>query len=157
VFSLKINLIAIAFAMVVVAPFVWWATDRTPPVWRVSGELDPPVVVKGESVRVRFRVLKRIRPDCPGRVQQEIVDSQNTIFSKLSRATGPARYEPDQWGDARYEILVGQLVAIPEQASPGPATFRTVTFRYCNWLQTWLQWPIVQVGPNIRFMILDSR
>lgn len=153
---LRQEIIAIVFALVIVAPLMWWASDRAPPVWRVSGELEPSSVVRGEKAHVRFRVVKRTRTDCPGRVQQEIVDSQNTIFSKLGRATGPSRYEPDTWGDPRYEILVGQDVTIPEQAAPGPAIFRTVTFRYCNWVHSFFSWPIVQIGPDIRFTILNK-
>jgi hypothetical protein len=153
---LRQEICVVSFALLVVVPTTWMASDRTPPVWRVGGEMDPSTVVRGGETRVRFKVLRRTRQDCPGTVQQEIVDSQNTIFSKLARATGPSRYEPDPWGDKNYEILVGQKVTIPEQAAPGPAIFRTATFRYCNWLQHWFQWPIVQIGPDLKLMILDK-
>ena len=149
------EIIAICIGLFIVAPLAWWATDRTPPQVRLVGTLLPPIVVRGEAVRVRYTTTKRVRADCPGVVQQEIVDSQNTIFSKFARAVGPAIFEPDP-NNPNQDILIGHPVIIPEQVAPGQATFRTVTFRYCNWLQRILHWPIVQIGPDIHFEVIEK-
>jgi len=146
-----------AIAVVVVGPVVWFITDRTPPFVRLHGTLDPPVVERGGSVRVRYVTTKHARPDsdCPGTVQQEIVDSSGTTYSKRARAAAPAQWEDDP-DDPQQEILIGQLVQIPVGTQPGPASFRSASFRHCNWLQEkWplYYWPIVQIGPDIPFVI----
>jgi hypothetical protein len=136
-------------------PLFFMALDREPPFKRLEGSLVPDRVDRGGSAVVRYVTTKRFRSDCPGQVQQEIVDSQNTIFSKLARETGPSRWEEFP-GDPRKEIFYGRPVAIPEQAAPGRALFRTVTFRYCNFVQRLLHWPIVQIGPDLHFTINEE-
>ena len=150
--TLLYHVLPAIIAIMIVGPLAWMATDRTPPQVRRYGELIPNIVERGGYVHVKFWTTKRARPDCPGTVQQEIVDSQNTIFSKLARAVGPVRWEPDP-ENPNQDIFYGHPVSIPDQAAPGPAMFRTVTFRYCNWLQQTLHWPIVQIGPDLPFRI----
>ena len=142
-------------ALCVFGPLFYMAMDREPPFTRLTGTLVPDAVDRGGNVAVRFVTTRRYRSDCPGQVQQEIVDSQNTIFSKLVRETGPSRWEDDPTNPSR-EIFYGRPVGIPEQAAPGRALFRTVTFRYCNVLQRTLHWPIIQIGPDIFFTIKDD-
>ncbi len=166
---LKQEIAAAFIAIVVAGPFAYWATDRTPPQTRVKGVLVvcpdvdennrgnfdtcyvPETIVPGTKIRVKFWTTKRQRSDCPGVVQQEIISSLNTIFSKLGRPVGPARWYADP-DNENQDIFIGQEVVIPEQMSAGPALFRSNTFRYCNWLQKALHWPIVQSGPDIEFV-----
>lgn len=143
-------LLAAAFA-----PLIFMSLDREPPFTRIHGSLIPDQVEPGGFVAVRFITTKRSRDNCPGTVQQEIVDSQNTIYSKLVREAGPAKWEQDP-GDIHQEIFYGYPVAVPVQAAPGKALFRTVTFRYCNSLQRWMHWPIIQIGPDLWFTITDT-
>jgi len=144
---------AAVVALLIFAPIFYMALDREPPVTRLFGSMVPDVVVQGGETAVRYTTTRRNRQDCPGVVQQEIIDSLNTIYSKLARQTGPAKWEDDPYVPDR-EIFYGHPVAIPLQAAPGPAIFRTVTFRYCNPLQRWLHWPIIQVGPDLPFTIV---
>jgi len=142
-------------ALVLFAPIFWMALDRDNPVERLHGELLPQKVARGGFVAVKYWTKKRTRSDCAGAVQQEIVDSQNTIYQKLARAVGPALWENDP-DNPNQEIFYGHQVSIPIQAAPGPAVFRTTTFRYCNWLHRVAQWPIVQIGPDLPFMITEE-
>lgn len=143
------------FSLCVFAPLFWMMIDREPPFIRLHGVIIPDTVERGGNVAVRYVTTRRIRRDCPGVVQQEIVDSQNTIYSKLARDAQPARWEPDP-SNPDQEIFTGNPVSVPLQAAPGLALFRSVTFRYCNWLQRALHWPIVQSGPDLYFTILET-
>ncbi len=167
------ELIIACFALLVVGPITYWVTDRTPPQVRLRGVLVqcpdvdknnngnfdtcyvPSVITPGDTVRVKYWTTKRSRPDCPGTVQQEIISSRNTIFSKFGRPTGPAKWGASQ-DNPDEDFFIGQEVVIPEPISGGPSIFRSVTFRYCNWLQRALHWPIVQTGPDIPFVAGDS-
>lgn len=153
----KYRLIPQAFVVIVVAPVTWLLLDRTPPFVRLHGDLLPPVVVRGDSVRVRYVVTKRVPGRvCPGTVSQEIVDSAGTTFGKRERSVGPAAWEPHPT-NPKLEIFTGWPVSIPAETAPGPAVFRTVTFRHCNFLQRWLRLSVVQIGPDIDFEIVCNR
>src|SRR5215207_2157095 len=83
-----------AFALLVVAPFVWYAADRTPPMVRLYGEIVPDPAPRGSDVHVEYIVTKRIRDECPGTVHQEIVDSGGTTYQKTAKPVS-ATYRPD--------------------------------------------------------------
>lgn len=148
-----------AFLACCIGGMVWvtsYAIDRTPPFVRLYGHLIPDKVLPGDFVQVRYIVTKRVRPTdaCPGQLQQEIVDSEKTIISKAVRETGPSKWEPHP-DNTHLEVFTGHPVQIPIGMAPGPAIFRTATFRLCNQFQYIMRWPIVQVGPDLPFTILD--
>lgn len=147
---------SLAATMVFMVYTVSLAMQRTPPFVRIAGNLVPDRVYPGDYVQVRYVVTKRLFDNrtCPGTLQQEIVDSQLNIISKAVRETGPAKWE-DHPTNPNLEIFYGHPVQIPTQLQPGPAVFRTATFRICNWVQYLLRWPIYQIGPDLPFVILE--
>ena len=148
-----------AMLAAVIGGMIWFmalALDREPPFVRLYGTLVPDRVNPGDFVAVRYVTTRRRFPSdqCPGTLQQEIIDSENNIISKAVRETGPQKWERHPT-DPNLEIFYGHPVQIPNSMVPGPAVFRTATFRFCNWLQYRMRWPISQVGPDLLFMILD--
>ena len=128
------------------SPFAWWLSDREPPWVRLGGRIDP--TVAGEQFVVHWRTtpFKRF---CPGLVQVEII-SGNIIWPVLRRNVsrdtyvGQTQYITDPW-------------PLDSDVPPGMVTYRVSTFWYCNWLQEWINWPIIQVGPFIRFVALPKK
>jgi hypothetical protein len=136
-------------ALFIIGPFLYLAMDRSNPWIRISGTLEPSIVEAGTETTATFRVTRFTRY-CEGTVQREIIDSQKNIFPKLSRQT-VGIWEPTEIPDVG--TIATPPVIIPDLAAPGPAIYRVQTFFYCNWLQKVFQWPIIQVGPDIEFMI----
>ncbi|HEY6032053.1 MAG TPA: hypothetical protein VIU44_15890 [Gaiellaceae bacterium] len=139
-----------AFAVLVAAPLAWMAFDRDPPLRLHDGVVSPAVVAAGETVEVKWRANFSGR-DCPGLTQREIVDSKNNIWPKVLRGRRGV-FVPDSPGLSRGTVTTPPL-EIPEQISPGRARYKVAQFYYCNFLQRWLAWPIVEVSPEITFEV----
>jgi hypothetical protein len=132
--------------LLVLSPFAWWVSDRQPPWTRVWGEIE--ATHAGEAFSVRWHTTPNQR-DCPGIVQVEIF-SGPLIWPVMRRAVGT-------------NIAVGQTEYVTppwpldSEVPVGTATYRVTTFWYCNWIHVHLNWPIVQVGPDINFKVLPYR
>jgi hypothetical protein len=150
---LRRHLVAPASCLFIVFPASYYALDRQPPQVRLRGSIhataDPGRAPRlGEEFSVVWQITPHLR-DCPGSVQVEIIDSGHDVHVKTTReafndAVGSMTIEPPPW-------------VIPDDAKAGPAVYRVTTFWYCTWFQRLLDWPVVQVGPDIPFMILPRR
>ncbi len=156
----RISSIATQVAIIAaLSPFIWMASDRSPPWIRVAGSLSPSAVNRGNMVQATF-IAKlphdgQIEPRyCPGNVQREIIDSGRNLWPKLTAQTvGVWKPIPD---DVEHKgSFTTPPVLVPSTAEKGKAIYRVTTFFYCNWLQRVLNWPIVQTGPDIEFEIRE--
>lgn len=144
------------FALLVVAPmFYMLVLDRTPPLVLYDGRVDPAQVYPGQvGVRVIWRATFSGR-DCPGYSQRELVDGQDNIWPKLKRVRGGV-FHPSA-GNPRDGTVTTPPLDIPSQMEFGRAQYRVTQFYYCNFLQRWLRWPIVQKSIPIRFRVVPVR
>lgn len=139
------HLLSAFFAVCVCGPFLYWALDREPPWVRLSGTIEP--AEAGGYFRVHWQTtpLKRA---CGGTLQIEIM-SGRLIWPVLLRPVseqlkiGQTEYTPEPW-------------PVFSDIPPGEATYRVTSFWYCNWMQSFFDWPIVQVGPDIKFIVLKQ-
>jgi len=144
-FSLIAHLTGAFIAIVIIGPIIYEARDRERPWTRLQGEIDPTHV--GQSFQVRWHATPLVR-SCPGTIQIEII-SGSLIWPVLQRPVNT-------------RIRIGQVDYLTSpwplyrDVPPGPATYRVTTFWYCNRLQELLDWPIVQVGPEIKFLALPA-
>ncbi len=131
--------------LALLSPFAWMIADREPPWTRLSGHIDP--TMPGDTFVVHWKTtpLKRW---CPGLVQTEII-SGSIIWPVLRRRVSSEMYV----GQIDYDTQPWPLDA---DTLPGRAIYRVTTFWYCNWLQDRLNWPIIQVGPDIPFVVLPK-
>lgn len=120
----------------------------------------PPVVAmsksgKREYVQVRYITTKpRTWHMCPGQVQQEYYGPDGFRDSQTEwRAAVPVEWQ-DHPTDPKKAILIGNPVPVPRSLDPGKIKFKSVTFRYCNFLQEWLHRPIVRSGPDLEFTLV---
>lgn len=129
---------AAAVSAFFIAPIVYMAADREPPVIRHSGEIVPPDPYPGGRISVVWHTtIKRV---CPGLVQRRIVDSTGTIWTL---GMVEAEY-------GRSDELIRSF-AIPFGIAWGEARY-TATVQYrCNVLQDY--WPIIVEGPAVRFRV----
>lgn len=141
-------------ALCVVAPFVWLAMDRTPPLELYDGRIEPAVVRPGQTdVKVTWRARFSGR-DCPGLSQRELVDSQKNLWPKLRRSRSGV-FHPNA-DDPLDGYVTTPPLDIPSQMEPGPAFYRVTQFYYCNDLQRILHWPIVARSVPIAFVVKDE-
>ena len=140
-------------ALLIVAPLVWmlWM-DRVPPLVLYDGRIEPFQVYPGQTdVKVVWHARFSGR-DCPGYSQRELVDYKLNLWPKLKRARGGVFHPSDS------DLLVGTVTTppldIPKQVELGPAEYRVTQFYYCNPLQRWLGWPIVEKSVPIRFEVV---
>jgi hypothetical protein len=155
-----LHYIALAITLAL-TPIVWMAFDRTPPFIRlkegstvveVPAPPNAPIELKDRLwVAVRYVTTRPVRPegDCPGIVQQEFLDEFGNFSSKYAKETGPARWEEDP-SDPNHMIFTGRPILVPDNIL-GSFVLTTVTFRYCNFVQRILYWPIEQNGPPLVF------
>ncbi len=135
-----------------ILPFAWMALDRTPPLILHDGTITPAIVRPGQSgIQVEWRAKFSGR-DCEGLSQREVVDARLNLWPQLARAR-KGNFIADE-GNPNEGAVKTPALAIPEQISAGPATYRVTQFYYCNWLQKKLDWPIVQTSPPIRFEVV---
>jgi hypothetical protein len=134
-----------ALALLVVGPPAWVASDREPPWVRLHGTIEPTHAGGKLIAHWHTTPLKRA---CPGTLQIEII-SGRLIWPVLQRpvndqlVVGQTDYTPPAWPLSR-------------DVPPGPAMYRVTSFWTCNWLQNYLDWPVVQVGPELPFIVLPE-
>lgn len=141
------------FAVIVALPTALMVFDRAPPLVLYDGQINPPIVRPGQMVDVRWRAHFAGR-DCPGLTQREIVDAKNNLWPKMIRGRRgvftPSASDPlDGWVET-------PPLEIPDQIAPGIAHYKVTQFYYCNPLQRWLDWPIVQASPSIAFEVREQ-
>ena len=151
--TLRCHLFTLTMCVLVVGPLSWVVSDRKAPQWRLKGSITashkPPGTMPhlGEGFTVTWKTTPHIR-DCPGFVQIEIFDSDGDVHIKTSRKAfvpplGSITLKPEQW-------------VVPPDAVPGPAIYRVTSFWYCTWFERLFDWPVVQVGPDVHFVILPA-
>jgi hypothetical protein len=141
------HLIGALITLLIAAPLAYFAADRTPPWKRLSGEIEP--VHAGDQLTVHWHTTEMVRA-CPGTVQVEIISGRliwPTLAGQVTadeKIVGRSDYTPPPW-------------PVDQRVPPGTATYRVTTHWYCNWLQSWLDWPIEQIGPDVPFTVLPRR
>ncbi|MDE2101781.1 MAG: hypothetical protein KGL39_31330 [Patescibacteria group bacterium] len=138
------------FAFLIAAPVAWMAFDREPPLTLYNGRIVPPAVIAGQTVEVMWRAKFSGR-DCPGLTQRELVDSKSNIWPKVLRGRRGV-FVPDSPGSSTGTVKTPPL-EVPRQMAAGRARYKVTQFYYCNVLQRWLAWPIVQASPEITFEV----
>lgn len=138
----KIDMLAFAVVAVIFAPLIWWTADRTPPIEIKLWQAFPSEVKPGETV---YRVIRvnRLRI-CETDPDTLIIDGAKVRWNFEE----PKITAPGQVGIDEYR----RPVAIPLQASPGPAEMRTSTTFICNPIHR--IWPIRLVHDPLKFTIL---
>ncbi|RMG75092.1 MAG: hypothetical protein D6722_01555 [Bacteroidetes bacterium] len=123
----------------VVALAAWWLYIEPDPLVVHGGEVQTPIVARGDYIQVEWRAEKRSQ--CPAEAKYFIRDGQGNIW----QLPGAGGFNPV--GDGSIKI-VRYRVKIPEAAEDGPAEFwETVTYR-CNPLREH-----VIVKPRLKFTI----
>jgi len=120
------------------AVFSWPAyqlLNRSPAV-ETTIHWEPETVVPGQRSEAVWTV-KVLRPGCRGLVYRKMIDSQGRIFA-FSAVEAVIHGKVGTTDTYRSDWV------IPAGMSPGPATFRRDTERWCNVLQHWL-WPMQEV------------
>jgi len=140
-------------ALVVVLPVLWMVFfDRTPPLVLHDGRIEPSRVYPGQmGVRIVWQAHFSGR-DCPGDTQRELVDARRNLWPKLRRARGGV-FHP-YTSDPLEGTVTTPPLFIPTQMEPGHAQYRVTQFYYCNFMQRWLRWPIVQKSVPIPFEVI---
>lgn len=143
------NIIAATFSILIFAPIVYWAQDRTPPYTFTSVEIQPKEVVAGEEIRIIFGV-KLNDIDCgPGLIYRTFVDS--TGFLRLYDPV--PRSEPVKLDhDGKFR----RMARISPSFAPGPTKYRGHACYSCNPLQQWLRWPVCTYTPEVTFNVLPK-
>ena len=136
------DILAFIIAAIVFGPWVWWASDRAPPVIFEGYELSPPTVKAGETL---YRVIKvnRLRV-CETDPDTVLIDGARVRW----QFEEPALLSPGPLGRDNYK----RPMVIPLQANPGPAEIRTSANYTCNPLHKY--WPIKIVGEPLKFQII---
>lgn len=139
------HLFAAIISVGVFGPLLYMAVDRDPPWVRLSGTIEP--ARAGGDIVVTWKTTPLLRT-CPGTLQIELI-SGKLIWPVLLRPVSPT-------------LRVGQTEYTPEpwpvfrDVPPGHTIYRVTSFWYCNKLQRFFDWPIVQVGPDISFVVLPE-
>ncbi len=129
--------------LLMLSPVAWALVDREPPWTRIEGSIDPTNAGSEFVVHWRTTPLER---ECSGTIQIEI-SSKQAVWPVLKRTVNPFL----KLGQVDYMTPPWPLaVTVP----PGIAIYRATSFWYCNWVQRLLNWPVVQVGPDIQFEVL---
>lgn len=134
-----------ALFFLALSPFAWWLADREPPWIRIWGEIQP--TRAGDLFSVHWHTTPLSR-ECPGTLQVEVM-SGYVVWPVLRR-------------QVNSELNIGQIdyiappwplaISVPR----GTAKYRVTSFWFCNWMQEWLNWPIIQVGPDVEFEVLPA-
>ena len=137
----KMDVLAFTVVAVVFAPLIWWIADRTPPVRFIEYGIFPSTVKPGETI---YRIIKveRLRL-CETDPDTVIIDGAKVRWNFEE----PSLISPGNLGIDEYK----RPVAIPLQASPGPAEMRTSATYICNPIHQ--IWPIKIIGKPLRFNI----
>jgi hypothetical protein len=121
------------------------AMDRELPWVRLSGTIAP--VHAGDNLKVEWETTP-LKRKCPGTLQVELFSGRQMWPIKLTRPVGTTRqflgqtsYMPPSW-------------PVFSDVPPGTAVYRVTSYYYCTKIQEWLDWPVYQVGPDIRFQVL---
>ena len=132
-------------ALFIVGPILYLALDREPPWVRLRGEVIEEVHAGG-TLQIKWYTtpLQRV---CPGTLQVEII-SGRLIWPVLQRPVGANKLGTTEYTPAPWPVF--------SDIPPGPAIYRVSSFWYCNWLQELTGWSIVQVGPEIPFIVLPE-
>jgi hypothetical protein len=131
------------------------AFDNTPPWIRLSGTIKP--THAGQGIEVHW-ITTPLTRRCQGTIQIEIISGDDS----LSQLIWPVLSRPAQAGSS-YEVKLGQSEWNPpawplsHDVPPGPTIYRATSFWYCNWVQEFLDIPITQVGPDIKFTTLPEK
>lgn len=133
-----------AVVLAAMSPIAWMVADRTPPWERLYGTIEP--THAGAAFAVHWHTTPLVR-ECGGYLQVEI-QSGMVVWPVLRRSINP-------------NLTVGMTDYV---APPWPlpltvpvgkgAIYRVTSFWFCNTLQEYLGWPIIQVGPDIEFEVL---
>jgi hypothetical protein len=132
------------FAMILAGLLGWWVLDRDLPVVVKEVRAVTSVVPPGGTLKIQHLFhRKRL---CHVHLEQVIFDSENVRFTVADEdySTSPGRLGND---------LFALQVAVPQTAAEGVAVYRGTRTYFCNPLHTWLDWPVVLIGPNVEFEI----
>jgi hypothetical protein len=127
------------------SPFAWMIADREPPWVRLYGTIAP--THAGGEFNVEWHTTPLVR-ECGGYLQVEILSGM-VVWPVLRRQINPNL----NVGQTTYKAPPWPL---PLTVPPGKATYRVTSFWFCNSLQEYLGWPIIQVGPDIEFEVLRA-
>lgn len=138
----KLDALAFAVVAVIFAPVIWWVADRTPPIELLEWRAFPSEVKPGDTI---YRVIKvrRLRI-CETDPDTLIIDGAKVRWNFEE----PKIIAPGNVGMDEYR----RPVAIPLQASPGPAEMRTSSTFVCNPIHR--IWPIKMVHAPLKFTIV---
>lgn len=128
------NVIVAGVFMAVALSLGYWTQDRAEPVTIMSATIEKDDVKPGEFFRIRY-VIKRHRI-CRVHLENVMYDGTRTRFTMPDE---DFEQSPGVIGDDNFAIAV----FIPNEASPGPASYRGIRSYYCNPVQKWFDWPIV--------------
>lgn len=139
-------------AVLIVGPLAWMAADRTPPLILHDGVITPYQVRKNQTGVTLVWKAHFSGRDCPGLSQREFVSEiRRDIFPQLA-AQRAGIFKPSDHDPMEGTVTVPSL-SIPDMPN-GPGGYQVTQFYFCNILQEWLHWPIVQRSPYVRFEVI---
>jgi hypothetical protein len=129
-----LDFVIIIGALTVTGPISWSLMQREPVVQVLSVWFEPPEAHPGDTVRLMWSV-RGLRDGCAGVAHPRLVDSTGRIFIYASRPTAPHT--------AGTVDNFAVPINIPLGAAPGPMTYMSDTYRWCNWPQE-LFWKMLE-------------
>jgi hypothetical protein len=130
------------FVFLLVFCVVW---GRTSPIVGLGGEIAPPVVEPGGTIKV-IRHLKILRTDCTGvDVDATIVDSRGIVHTIFTKSLPPPILQPE----------TSRKWPIPKTMPSGPAQYRSKVSFDCFPFYSW--WPIIIEPPELPVLAFEVK
>jgi hypothetical protein len=144
---------------VAAAPFAVMLFDRREPVTLTfgpddhcyedcSGQIIPYYVHPLQEVEIKWPLIENRK--CEGEYSRRIREGRTGkvhIFGRQGTAYTEATSTDRRW--------FSRSLVIPKAVGPGPATYWTVGYRWCNFMQKYF-WPIPFRSPDIQFEVLPE-
>lgn len=143
---LRCHFAAFFVAFGVLGTPIYMLVDRDPPFERFSGVVLPSTPHPGQMTQVQWDGHTKRR--CDGYVRRWITDSEGVIWTI---GETPVVGQDVQYGDKT--VRTGREFRLPSKVALGPATYRSLVRSYCNFLQRWLDWPIIYTSPELPFTV----
>lgn len=135
-----------AVCLLVLAPLLFYVTDRKPPFEFASGVLTPRAAYAGQVVTVTWTTRNESGNDCDGVVYRILIDSQGVQWTLAPTEAVYARVRKGSAFSVNFNL--------PDGMAPGPAVYHSLPRYWCNWAQQ--LWPVQGQAPRLNFTVLPS-
>lgn len=128
--------------VLILAPLIWWASDRSPP-FEVVRYYEPAAVAAGGEVTFSMVVEREVGRDCSATVSRQLRDASGTTrpvtsgeYFSAEQIAAIERQAPD---------ILKRTFVVPATVAPGRAVLITETQYRCGLNPFHALWPIDQL------------